>query len=121
MVLSMNRVMSPFRASAVVRAAPKHASCSTRPRISRLVQAYQNGLTVYESATQSGIHRETVSGVLKRADGPRRRRPRSPHRGEMASIPYECGSSLAQVGAELDYGPSSLWPALAKVRSWAPR
>src|SRR5665213_793807 len=33
MVLSMNRVIGPFRASTVVRAAPEHASCSARLRV----------------------------------------------------------------------------------------
>jgi len=46
--------------------------------ILELVRGYQGGLTVYELATQSGIHRETVSVVLEREGVPRRGRPPLP-------------------------------------------
>src|SRR5665213_20843 len=42
--------------------------------ISQLVQGYRVGLTVYELATQFGIHSETVAGILKREGVPRQRR-----------------------------------------------
>jgi len=89
--------------------------------ISELVQGYRVGLTVYELATQFGIHRETVAGILEREGVPRRRRPLSPSQIERASILYGSGWSLAQVGAELGCDPSTVWRTLAKIGSAALR
>src|SRR5665213_2690327 len=89
--------------------------------ISQLAQGYRVGLTVYELATQFGIHRETVAGILEREGVPRRRRPLSPSQIERASILYGSGWSLAQVGAELGCDPSTVWRTLAKIGSAALR
>jgi DNA-binding CsgD family transcriptional regulator len=85
--------------------------------ITALVQGYRGGLTVYELATQFGIHRETVSVVLEREGVPRRRRPLSLSQIEEAFKLREAGLSLAQVGAELGCDPSTVWRALAKVNN----
>jgi hypothetical protein len=80
-----------------------------------LVQGYRAGLTVYELASQFGIHRETVSSVLEREGVQRRRRPLSTSQIEKASVLYESGWSLARVGAELGCDASTVWRALAKL------
>jgi len=87
--------------------------------ILELVRAYREGLTVYELATQFGIHRETVSGVLEGEGVPRRGRPLTPAQIERAASLYENGWSLAQVGAELKCDPSTVWRALRRHGSSA--
>lgn len=98
--------------------APRRLS---REEIVELVQGYRDGFTVYELATQFGIHRETVSGVLERNGVPRRRKPLSSAQIEQACSLHEGGWSLAQVGAELGCDPSTVWRALAKLGEVASR
>jgi transposase len=94
--------------------APRRLS---REETEELVKAYRDGFTVYELATHFGIHRETVSGVLERSGVPRRRKPLSPDQIEQACALRESGWTLAQVGAELECDPSTVWRALERFRN----
>jgi len=87
---------------------------------SDLVQGYRAGLTVYELASQFGIHRGMVSGVLEREEVQRRRRPLSTSQVEEPSVLYENGWSLARVGEELGCDASTVWRALAKLGKTGP-
>ena len=85
-----------------------------------LVQGYRDGLTVYELATQFGIHRNAVSCALEEEGVPRRRRPLSPSQIEKATVLRGSGWSLVQVGAELGCDPSTVWRTLTKMDKTTP-
>jgi hypothetical protein len=98
-----------------------HGQKLSEEEISELVHGYQEGLTVYELADQFGIHRETVSVVLKTEGVPRRRRPLSPAQIERASSLHESGLSFARVGAEIGCDASTVFRTLAKIGNNAAR
>ena len=89
--------------------------------ISEPIHGYQDGLTVYELADQFGIHRETVSVVLRREGVPRRRRPLSPPQIERASFLHKSDWSFVRVGAEDACDASTGYWTLAKIGKEAAR
>ena len=91
-----------------------------REEVDDLVQAYRNGLSVYELAAKYRIHRQTASSILEAQGVPRRRKSLSPTQIETATMLRENGWSLAQVGAELGCDPSTDWRTLARSRKVAP-
>ena len=88
---------------------------------SDLVQGSREGRTVYELATQFGVHRQTVSEVLKREGVPRRRRPLSSAESDKAFALRGEGWTFARIGAELRCDPSTVCRTLAKIGSVAHR
>jgi IS30 family transposase len=74
-----------------------------QPEIERLLAQYQTGATVYEWAAQFGIHRGTVSNLLKRNGVRTRNRPLSATQMSEAIAPYQRGNSLATLGAAIGW------------------
>jgi DNA-binding CsgD family transcriptional regulator len=72
-----------------------------QPEIEELLAQYQAGATIYELAAQFGIHRETVSNLLKRNGVRTRNRPLSPAQISEAIAPYQKAKSIAAVGASI--------------------
>ena len=89
--------------------------------IAELVQGYGDGLTVYELASEFGIHRQTVSRALEREGVPRRGRSLSSAQIERAIGLRRSGWSLAQVGTELGCDPSTVWRTLAEIGNTVPQ
>jgi hypothetical protein len=85
------------------------------PQLDLLVQTYRDGSTVYELATEFGVHRNTVSEILKRVGVPRRLQPLTPEQVRLAITQYESGLSLLKVGKELGCSPTTVWHALRQA------
>lgn len=85
----------------------------TCPRVSdakaqRIVESYRAGRTIYELADEYGVHRATVSEVLKREGvSMRRQSPTEEQVDEMVRL-YGEGLSLQRVGDRLGFNPSTV-------------
>ncbi len=105
--------------------ATRHSPAALRPNhklmpaeISKLVDTYRRGATVFELAEQFGIHRQTVSAHLHREGVAMRSRTRmTPRLVTHATELYEAGWSTIQIGKELGLGPSTVGRYLTRLRS----
>jgi transposase-like protein len=91
----------------------QHRLRDTQP--DQVVAGYQAGATVYELAKKFGIHRHTVSDILERHGVARRYRKLSAEQLALACALYENGSSLTQVGRQLDHSAETVRQALMKA------
>lgn len=79
-----------------------------------LTVAYQQGAGVKELAKRFGIHRETVSQVLKRAGVARRTVGLSAPDVTAAAALYREGWSVARLGAKFDVDGTTVWRMLVR-------
>lgn len=92
---------------------------STSPRVSgakaqQIAKGYEARLTVYELAMKHGVHRATVSEVLRRNGiAMRRQSPTEAQVNEMVRL-YQEGLSLQRVGDRLGFNASTV---LNKLRA----
>jgi len=92
---------------------------STSPRISgaktqQIAKGYEAELTVYELAEKYGVHRATVSEVLKRNEIAMRRQPPTEAQVDKMVRLYQEGPSLQRVGDRLGFNASTV---LNKLRA----
>ena len=92
--------------------ASKRAKRLNGTELNRLVERYASGATVYELATEFGIHRTTISQQLKTAGVKMRLQPLTPQQVEEAAALYATGQSLADVGSQLGVNASTVLIAL---------
>jgi lambda repressor-like predicted transcriptional regulator len=78
-----------------------HASRLADADVAQLTESYRSGTSVKALATQFGIHRHTVAGVLRRSGVERHRHGLTSAQVAQASRLYRDGWSLAKVGDEL--------------------
>jgi lambda repressor-like predicted transcriptional regulator len=83
--------------------------------VSRLVEAYQAGATVYELAEEFKIHRTTVSLHLERAGVTMRRLGLSEEQIAAAILLYQQGWSLARLGDKFGVGAETMRTTLRKA------
>lgn len=69
-----------------------------RPEQEELVARYQAGDLMSELAQRYGIHRRTVSAILKRRGVPTRASGLAPEQIQQAVLMYAQGQSLARIG-----------------------
>ena len=86
--------------------------------IDQMIDAYCNGATLGQLATQFGIHRETVANTLEERGVPRRYRLLSGERLTRAIALYELGQSLASVASAM--GVSAETVRTAFIRAGVP-
>jgi predicted DNA-binding protein (UPF0251 family) len=77
-----------------------------------LAAAYRDGMTIKELAQRYGVHRTTVTALLRRSDVPQR--PRGLAAGDVAraALLYELGWSLARLGARYGVDATTVWRTL---------
>lgn len=73
-----------------------------------IVAEYKAGQTMKEIAVRHGIHRVTVSEVLNRTGTEKRPKSMSPAQAKRAAHLYASGLSLAGVGAQLGFNPTTI-------------
>jgi lambda repressor-like predicted transcriptional regulator len=96
--------------------APRRAAKQVQKRlapdeVARLVEAHQAGAGVKELAREFGIHRETVSNILRREGALRAPGIQPDELLEIIRL-YEDGWSLARLGAEFGVAPGTVANAL---------
>lgn len=72
-----------------------------QPEQEELVSRYQAGDLMSELAERYGIHRRTVSAILKRHGVPTRASGLAPEQVQRAVLMYAQGQSLARIGTQL--------------------
>lgn len=92
--------------------AVKRAKRLNSTEVVRLVERYSSGGTVYELATEFGVHRTTVSEHLKAVGVQMRRQPLTPVQVRNAARLYASGLSLVDVGRHLGVHASTVNLAL---------
>lgn len=100
--------------------APKRAKWLSETELTRLIDRYSSGATVYELATEYSVDRKTISRHLKAAGIRMRLAPLSIEQVDEATRLYSSGLSLAAVGRELGVHGSTVHLAL-KQRGFAMR
>ena len=89
----------------------------SRNEIERLVEGYQGGKTVYELGREFGVHRVTVSAVLKRSGVPMRMQGLSEDdRNEVVRLHGE-GCTYADLGRRFHVDPGTVRSALRKAQT----
>lgn len=78
----------------------------------KVIEAYQEGRSVYELAEQFVVTRQTVSAILERHGIKRRHNILGPDEIATAKRRYEAGDSYATIGEKLRVDPSTVRKAL---------
>ena len=79
-----------------------------------LEREYLAGATLKELAVRFGVHKHTVSAILKRRGVQVRYRSLEPEQIDQAKDLYASGLSTAQVGSQLSCSGSTIWLALKR-------
>ena len=79
-----------------------------RDQVLVLVDAYRAGATVYQLATQFGIHRQTVSRILKRSGVTMRRRTLSAEEVAQLLQAHQQGDTIQNIAARYGIQPSTV-------------
>lgn len=80
-----------------------------------MIAGYQGGSTTYELAAQLGVHRHTISDLLKRAGVPLRRRSMTTDEITQAVQLYAEDKSLVRVGEILGFDHGTIYLALRRT------
>jgi transposase len=80
--------------------------------MAELIAAYQGGAGVKELAARFGVHRETVSAIIRRSGVQRNQRGLTATQISQASCLYAGGWSLARLGDEYGVDGTTVWRAL---------
>jgi DNA-directed RNA polymerase specialized sigma24 family protein len=83
--------------------------------VEELVAEYLAGSTAHELASQFGVHRNTVLGILERRGVPRRYQRLSPEQLDLACALYRDGLSLTKVGIRLGRPAETVRQALMRA------
>lgn len=81
-----------------------------------LVAAYEAGATVYQLAAQFGVHRQTVSRILKRSGVTLRRRTLTADEVAQLIRAHQEGESVERIAAQFHIQPSTVRKRLDKRR-----
>jgi lambda repressor-like predicted transcriptional regulator len=85
-----------------------HKPHPTPEQIQQLVDGYRAGATVLELAEEAGLHRMTVSGILKRAGVTLRLGSMGTEDIALARRLYKSGLSLARVAEQVPFNPNTI-------------
>ena len=80
--------------------------------VTKLINAYEQQASVKELAQRFGIHRLTVTAMLRRNGVELRRAGLAPEDIQAAANLYSRGWSLARVGAKYSVDATTVWRAL---------
>jgi DNA-directed RNA polymerase specialized sigma24 family protein len=81
-------------------------------QVTAMAAAYHDGKTIKELAQQYGVHRTTVSALMRRSDVPQRLRGLAAGDLGTAALLYEQGWSLARLGERFSVDAATVWRAL---------
>ena len=115
----LSRAIAAYRRLDVTRTpherphkAPKRAKWLNETELARLTKRYGSGATVYELATEFGVHRTTISQHLKAAGVQMRLQAMTAEQVKTATTLYATGLSLADVGGHLGVHASTVYLTL---------
>jgi len=94
--------------------APRQAKQSKGRQAAALVQAYLAGASIKDLTEQYGIHRLTVSKILKRHDVELRKRRLTEDEVDLAVRLYEQGMSQARIADQIGASPDGVRYQLLK-------